>query len=66
MNKNLKNKTSGLPKGPMKKNNKNAAITQLFNERNQINKEYQLYKLKNKQIIKNLQNKINELRNQIK
>ena len=66
MNKNFKNKTSGLPKGPMKKNNKNAAITQLFNERNQINNEYQLYKFKNRQVIKNLHNKINELRNQIK
>tara|TARA_B100000674_G_scaffold464351_1_gene446233 strand:- start:146 stop:493 length:348 start_codon:yes stop_codon:yes gene_type:complete len=66
MNEKFKNKTSGLPKGPMKKNNKNVAITQLFNERNKINKEYQLYKFKNIQVIKNLHNKINELRNQIK
>ena len=65
MSNNLK-KTSGLPKGPMKNNNKNAAITQLFNERNQINNEYQLYKFKNRQVINNLHNKINELRNQIK
>ena len=35
-NNNFKNKTSGLPTGKMKQNNKNAAITQLFNERNQI------------------------------
>tara|TARA_B100000768_G_scaffold158195_1_gene156634 strand:- start:388 stop:738 length:351 start_codon:yes stop_codon:yes gene_type:complete len=65
-NNNFKNKTSGLPTGKMKQNNKNAAITQLFNERNQINNEYQLYKFKNREVIKNLHNKINEMHNQIK
>ncbi len=65
-NNNLKNKTSGLPNGKMKQNNKNAAITQLFNERNKINNEYQVYKFKNRQVIENLHNKINQLRNKIK
>ena len=65
-NNNFKNKTSGLPTGKMKQNNKNAAIIQLFNERNQINNEYQLYKFKNREVIKNLRNKINDLHNQIK
>tara|TARA_Y100001937_G_C7086674_1_gene315681 strand:+ start:516 stop:935 length:420 start_codon:yes stop_codon:yes gene_type:complete len=59
----MSNKTSGLPKGKMKPNDKNVAIRHLFNERDKINREYQIYKFNARNVNEKLRNKNNQLHN---
>ena len=65
-NKAMVNKMSGLPRGPMKKNNKFLAIQRLFIERDEINNDFLQYKYKNEQVIQDLHNEIYKLKQKIK
>ena len=65
-NKAMVNKMSGLPRGPMKKNNKLLAIQRLFIERDQINNDFLLYKHKNELVIQYLHKEIHKLKQTIK